>query len=266
MDNPKYWDTVKGEIIKFIVMNGGALWEELQDHLKIDRIELNKILSELYQSDDIYKNDSGSYRVNKELYKLYKQMIENTNKEPDNDILKKIENWDYYKKIDLKTEKGFAYINDRYLSSFVEFIIENASKDIFSVNPIIENCAFTKQLGEVSGSGRKVVLITNKPEKNASYYKNSEFSTTTKKELHQGLVKNGALLYYNDNVHSKIIVVDGVVAVVSSLNYTSNAQSSKTWEAGVAVFDKIEIEKIINSMKEQLKQTDRVTSLRTYVK
>lgn len=265
MDNPKYWGTLKGEIIKLIVLKEGALWDDLQDHLKIERSELNKNLSELYNTEDIYKNDSGVYRVSKDLYKSYKQMLK-TIVEPDNNILKKLENWDYYKKVDLKIERGFAYLNDRYLSSFVEFIIENVSNEIFSVNPIIEQCAFVKQLTEISSSGKKVTLITNKPEKNARFYKDSEFSTPTKKELHQELANNGALLYYNDSVHSKIIVVDGLVAVVSSLNYTSNAQSSKTWEAGIAVFDKNEITKIIDSMKVQIKQQEMVPSLKRYVK
>jgi len=70
-DVPVYWGSWKGRIIKAISIDRAFSWEALRDITGLSPQSLNETLSELYDTQAIYKNDNGEYRVARGLFDEY---------------------------------------------------------------------------------------------------------------------------------------------------------------------------------------------------
>ena len=55
------------------------------------------------------------------------------------------------------------------------------------------------------------------------------------------------MMYHND-LHAKLIIIDDLVAVVSSMNFMQRAAAGITWEAGIVTMNK----EIVDSIKTSL--------------
>ena len=78
--------------------------------------------------------------------------------------------------------------------------------------------------------------------------------TTGLKEYHQSLKSNGLNLYYNNRVHAKMIIIDKIVGIVSSMNFFSDSSSGKSWESGIVTTQDDAIQDMILAY-EKLKDT-----------
>ena len=55
--------------------------------------------------------------------------------------------------------------------------------------------------------------------------------------IHEWLMNAGISVLYHKDIHAKIIVIDNLLAVVSSMNFIINATAGKSWEAGMVSMD-----------------------------
>jgi hypothetical protein len=63
-------------------------------------------------------------------------------------------------------------------------------------------------------------------------------------ELHQWLKETGMTLLYHKDIHAKIVLVDDLVAVASSMNFIKNATAGTSWEAGMVSVDRDTVDSI----------------------
>jgi uncharacterized protein YndB with AHSA1/START domain len=94
---------------------------------------------------------------------------------------------------------------------------------------------------EASGRGVLTSLVTRRISSSDRY-------RVEKMEYHDNLRVSRVLLAYNDTVHAKMVIVDGLVAVVSSMNFISSSSSGRAWEAGLATINPQVVEQVTASL------------------
>jgi phosphatidylserine/phosphatidylglycerophosphate/cardiolipin synthase-like enzyme len=68
-----------------------------------------------------------------------------------------------------------------------------------------------------------------------------------KQEYHQRLKDEGISLVYKEKVHAKLIVVDTVIAISSSMNFFPESSAGVSWEAGLVSIDQQVVDSIVSS-------------------
>jgi len=68
-----------------------------------------------------------------------------------------------------------------------------------------------------------------------------------KQKYHQKLKTEGISLTYKENVHAKLIVVDNVIAISSSMNFYPESSAGVSWEAGLISLDQQVVDSIVKS-------------------
>lgn len=159
-----------------------------------------------------------------------------------------IQDWIKVHDLKISLEKGHFFLQGWRLDNFIKQIIDKAEKEIFVVNPYVELCDLSKLLGKASANRIVVKLLTKNPET-----EDNNYSIIRKKKCHDTLKKSGVDIFYNDYVHAKIIVVDRLVGVVSSMNFISTSSAGKSWEAGIVTIEQEVVKSITKSILEQLK-------------
>ena len=105
-----------------------------------------------------------------------------------------------------------------------------------------------------SAHGKKVVTITREPDlsskidwikKQAGMYE----------KCHSNLEKSGATVCYINKIHGKVLLVDDLIAVVSSFNLLKNPASGLSWEAGIITYEPDVFKSIKDSISKMLDQT-----------
>jgi len=126
-----------------------------------------------------------------------------------------------------KTDSFF--VSDGNLTSVSQKLVNLAQSSISIINPFIGDCRITQDLIQLT-KPLKVEIITRHYNK-AMPNKRTEF-----KNMHQKLESKYQKPFYKDNIHAKIIIIDNVVALISSMNLfiQSNEQSR---EAGTVIFN-----------------------------
>jgi phosphatidylserine/phosphatidylglycerophosphate/cardiolipin synthase-like enzyme len=66
---------------------------------------------------------------------------------------------------------------------------------------------------------------------------------------------SGAIVCYNNEVHGKVLLVDDLIAVVSSFNLLKNPASGLSWEAGIITYESEVIKSINDSVNKMIDQT-----------
>ena len=70
----------------------------------------------------------------------------------------------------------------------------------------------------------------------------------TKRDCQATLKKAGMVMQYDDQIHAKIITIDNIVAIVSSMNLYSASSGGFTKEAGIVSID----EKVVDSVSKYI--------------
>ena len=69
-------------------------------------------------------------------------------------------------------------------------------------------------------------------------------------ECHSKLRKIGIPIRYDNQIHSKIMIVDNKIAVVSSMNFYSGSSGGASKEAGIVSMD----EKVVESAADYIRK------------
>ncbi len=141
--------------------------------------------------------------------------------------------WRKVNQLDFSIENKHFFLIGMDLDDFTKKLIRMAKKTILIANPFIESCYLTEALIDSAQSSTKIQIVTRcpKPKK------------TKKLECHSKLKQMNILLRYDNQIHSKIMVVDNSIAVVSSMNFYSGSSGGASKEAGIVSIDK----QVVNS-------------------
>ncbi len=115
--------------------------------------------------------------------------------------------------------------------------IAKAKDEILVTTPYLDNCFLVSALQEARNRRANVKIITRRPNSKD----NNEYS---KLECQGFLRKNGVSIHYDNTIHSKIIIIDQKIAIVSSMNIYSGSAGGGSLEAGIVTFE----EKVVDSV------------------
>jgi len=87
---PKFWGSWKGSILKAIIIDGAKYWGDIRHITGLQPETLNIALSELFDKGIIQKNFDESYWVHPRIYKMYKKYFEESTKTIENSEKTKI--------------------------------------------------------------------------------------------------------------------------------------------------------------------------------
>lgn len=164
------------------------------------------------------------------------QVIKEAPIKKETDFNKWISNWRQLKKLDFSMETKHFFLSGMHLDEFTKELIRLAKDSIYVVNPYLENCYLTDALIDSSNSSIKVKIVTRQP----------EAREIKKIDCHNKLRKNDIFLRYDNQIHSKIIVVDDKIVVASSMNFYSGSSGGASKEAGIVSLD----EKVAHTAKD----------------
>lgn len=258
---PKYWDTVKGDILNCMA---AASFEPFQwgdvesidvyyltQSLPLSEAEIVVNLRELVRDGDVICEDEQLYHIRPELMKEYYEYIEylmiseSYDEGFDELQVPPIESWAISRwtvgwlklhKPEITLENAHFYLEGYLLDAYVKFLITKAKETIIVVIPFLDMITPTKLLIEATRRNRRVVLVTRPPDK------------TSTRNYHKELSDSGITVLYNRNLHAKLLLFDDEIAIVSSMNLLVGATAGFSWEAGIITLD----DKTVDMIKESI--------------
>jgi len=144
--------------------------------------------------------------------------------------------WRKVKNLNFSMENKHFFLIGMDLDDFTKQLIRMAKQTILIANPFIESCYLTDALLESSQSSVKIKIVTRRP----------KLKETKKEQCHSKLRKMKIQLRYDNQIHSKIMVVDNSITVVSSMNFYSGSSGGASKEAGIVSMDRQVVESAAN--------------------
>jgi len=265
INEPKYWGSWKGRVIRAIAIDDEHSWEDILLLTELSPNTLRKVLAEMFNVNILEKGKDNdgfpTYWITDEvLCNEYRNFFADQDlgfneREPENpviiseeettDLTKWITSWIKFKELDISLEPKHFYLDGRYLDELSKDLISRAKQEALIVNPYVDECNLSNTMLDAVKNGANVILITRPPDDRDAY--NNE-----KLEYYSKLKEVGVKLGYNKKVHSKLIVVDSSVAIVSSMNFYSSSSGGKSWEAGLVSIE----ETVVNSVAKSILELD----------
>jgi phosphatidylserine/phosphatidylglycerophosphate/cardiolipin synthase-like enzyme len=157
------------------------------------------------------------------------------------DFNKWIADWRHTKRgLDFSLEFKHFFLGGPDLDEFTKSLINMAEKTVLVANPFVEPCYLTDYLIESASKGIEVKIVTRYP----------EAKEKKKIDCHSKLREMNVSLRYDNRIHSKIVVVDNKVAIVSSMNFYSGSSGGASNEAGIVSIE----EKVVKSTENYIKK------------
>ena len=253
----KYLWTAKGDILEAIINYGAGDLGDIEEIFEMKTAEygtgFKEPFNELIQEGEIFLNEQGYYEARPELVEAYTYFEQNMHEylepplgyedeypepiiEKYPSIISSVESWVQLQKPEIVYTNEHFYLEGHYLDSFTRFILTNAFNTIIVVNPFFDFSTSTQLMVKAKRNGKIVVMVTRPPR--GPYFL----------KLHTTLKKEGVKMMYHTDLHAKLIIIDDLVAVVSSMNFMQRAAAGITWEAGIVTMNK----EIVDSIKTSL--------------
>jgi phosphatidylserine/phosphatidylglycerophosphate/cardiolipin synthase-like enzyme len=228
-----HWDTWKGRIVRAIVLNAVYTKSAILKATNLKEEEFEKTLDELSPNNLVKEMEDGKFWVKGEIYgkcqiffrELQENLVEWANK------------WRKEQVIASRFGKNpdHFYLAGRFLSKFSESLIEQAKQEILATNPFVKRCHLSEALIRMNKEGVCVKLVTR---------------GIDSKRFGMELAKR-VFITYDDSIHAKLIVVDGRVAIASSMNFYADSSAGECWEAGIATTNETVVNSIVRSINEK---------------
>jgi len=269
-----YLGSIKGQILKAIAVDSLYQWGEIRDNLGLTDEELKPYIKEL-KSEGLIDERYSQFRVKYNLWLRYKAhsgddwakkklseieeeerrqeelmriLSERKRREAENHLRKRVQKWIEFKKFDVEPDASHIFLKGDQLDSLLRDLIPLSKREILVVNPYFEKSALCDLLIQGDRMGLDVQLITRDPAKdNFSGKRQSD-----KVQYHKTLIESGVQLFYNNDVHAKLFILDKQVLAASSMNLYSESIAGKLWEAGIASTDPYNLKLAIDSYRQLL--------------
>ncbi len=150
------------------------------------------------------------------------------------DLISWIDSWQGLKGLKVDLENKHFYLAGRHLDELSKELIEKTEAEVLVVNPFVQDCDLSNSLRIPALNKKQVTIITRYNDKD--------------KEFHKILKSLGIDVFYNKKVHAKIIAVDRIIAISSSMNFFSDSSAGKSWEAGLITIEPTVVEEVVNSI------------------
>jgi len=283
---PRYWDTDNGKVLKAIVTSEHRTRSEIRNITGFTDDELNQILADLFISDLISKTGSSYWIEDYNLFCEYRDYIQGNY---DSEYLRKeqqekreqlksyvditetireylkenkyestvIENtiwWTVRENIRYYLYSEHFFIEGELLDRLCKDVIDFSREQVIVVNPFVDQCSLSDKLKTSSVKGKDITLLTRSPEN-----ERNQWVKESRRAYHNVLLQNGVKLLYNDRIHSKIIVSDGVFGIVSSMNFKSESSSGKNLEAGIVTWEEETILSLNKYIENLLQDFETIT-------
>jgi len=263
--------SIKGQILKAIAVDSLYQWGEIRDSLGLNDEELRSPIKEL-KSEGLIEERYSRFRVEYNLWLQYKAhwgdnwakrkladieeeqkrqeelmriLSERKRRENENYLRKRVQQWIEFKKFDVEPDTSHIYLKGDQLDSLLRDLIPLSKKEILVVNPYVEKSALCDLLIHGDRKGLDVQLITRSPARDNFTGKRQ----SDKFEYHKTLMESGVQLFYNNDVHAKLFILDKQVLAASSMNLYSESIAGKLWEAGIATTDPYNLKLAIDSYR-----------------
>jgi len=271
LESLKYLGTIKGQILKAIAVDELYQWSKIRDSLGFTDEQFKPYMKKLEKEGLI--EDRGGFKVEYNLWLQYKAHfgddwakrklveIEDERKreeeflrlsaerkriERENHLKRRFQEWVKFMNFDVKPEISHLFLKGDQLDSLIRVLMPISKKEILVVNPYVEKSALCDLLIQGIGKGIDVQLITRSPEKDNFYGRRQN----AKKVYHKTLIESGVQVFYNDDVHAKLFILDKQVLAISSMNLYSESIAGKLWEAGMASTDQSNIKMALESYQQ----------------
>jgi phosphatidylserine/phosphatidylglycerophosphate/cardiolipin synthase-like enzyme len=271
--SPIYWHSWKGQFLKAIIIDGANTWDLLFLKTELLDYQLNTALSELYDLDIIKKENDQYFVKDKRIMNDYLEFYNHQIKTPlktnlnKSEKVKKLREWltnlrDYIRsrnaeetiigsfgewtignKVYFNLESEHIFLNDDMLDRAAKDVIRMSKESVYVVNPFVDSCNTSDILKEKAESS-DVRLLTRKP------------TSGSMQNCHTVLKDSGVNLKTNERVHSKVILVDNLIAVISSMNLYNGSTSGKSKEAGILMWERKNIESIVDFFENRWKDVE----------
>jgi hypothetical protein len=249
INEPQFWGSWKSRIISSVVLYNVHDRNNIQKYSELSPDIFDKVLNELLELRVVTHDPTDdTYWITGNIYQKYRsffndmqievekieektsiaQMVEGDRK---HNLRKWITDWSKVKAFPLFFENKHFFLYGRLLDDFSKDLICIANRNVVVVNPFVDSCNLSDTLNVARRKNVNVKLITRSPDNVNEKYPEE------KQEYHQKLRELGVDIIYKKNIHGKLIVVDGEVAIVSSMNFQSSSSGGKTWEAGIVSLD-----------------------------
>jgi phosphatidylserine/phosphatidylglycerophosphate/cardiolipin synthase-like enzyme len=143
--------------------------------------------------------------------------------------------WASDKPISLSVESKQLFLTGMELEELARDIIGKAHDEILVTSPYVDSCHLATALQRAVERRVKVKVVARRP--------TTAKMDALKAECQANLRKEGVVIHYINQIHSKIIIVDRRITIVSSMNLYSGSTGGATFEAGIVSFD----EKVVDS-------------------
>jgi phosphatidylserine/phosphatidylglycerophosphate/cardiolipin synthase-like enzyme len=241
-------------VLRAIVYEKAETWNEVRDKSDLTQKQMLKVIKELRKSGSLdYSEVNGEKRfqiLDDALCRAYQSAKDSDDNEraitdaiPDKKTeshhMEWIQSWIEQDDVNASLESSHFFLEGKELSYITRRLMERAQSTIMVVNPFVDRAGLSTAFRDAIKKGVKGLLITRYPD-------------DSKEEFHQTLTNAGCDLRYSGSVggvHSKIVVIDEEVAIVSSMNFTKNAEAAVSHETGIVSLDKDVVESVLDSIR-----------------
>ncbi len=163
-------------------------------------------------------------------------------------IIEWLKHWVSEKSVNISMESKQLFLSGPELEELARDVIGKAQDEILVTSPYVDSCHLATNLQRAIERRVKVKVIARRPENTKN--------DVPKAECHANLKREGVIIHYNNQIHSKIIIIDRKIAIVSSMNLYSGSTGGATLEAGIVSFDKIVVDSATKYVLELLEKPE----------
>lgn len=177
----------------------------------------------------------------------------------DDTLIQWLTHWASDKPISLSVESKQFFLAGMELEELARDVIGKAQDEILVTSPYVDSCHLATALQRAVGRRVKVKVVARRP--------TTAKMDALKAECQANLRKEGVVIHYINQIHSKIIIVDRKLTIISSMNLYSGSTGGATFEAGIVSFDKKVVDsatKYISELLEKPESTDTTATGSNY--
>jgi phosphatidylserine/phosphatidylglycerophosphate/cardiolipin synthase-like enzyme len=261
-EKPKYWDSWKGQVLRAIIFDGVDTWKDVREKSGLSHNQMLRVVKELRKSETIdYEEIEGIKRfrvLDHALVKEYqsgtKEKVVKTGEKPISDHNEWIRKWIGTNEVNVSLDHLHFFLEGPNLTDITRRLMDRAKVSVLVVNPFVDGATLGTALRDAAKRNIEVSLITRRPQEHPDRWK-----------FHKTLVLEGVDMYYSGRkrgaggVHSKLVIVDNEVAIVSSMNFTMNSEND-TWETGIVSVDKDVVDSAAESFSNYTDENETVSA------
>jgi len=156
--------------------------------------------------------------------------VQNSPAKSGDNLIQWLIQWTSDKPISLSLDSKQFFLSGMELEELARDIIGKAQDEILVTSPYVDSCHLATALQRAVERRVKVKVVARRP--------TTGKMDALKAECQTNLRKEGVAIHYINQIHSKIIIIDRKIAIISSMNLYSGSTGGTTFEAGIVSFDK----------------------------